>query len=58
MFYDYLTYIGAEGIANSVVTQRQYIDQGHCLPRDLRQSEIEKLFTAIGDHMRDARSSH
>jgi site-specific recombinase XerD len=53
MFYDYLAYIGAEGIANPVVTQRHYIDQGHRLPRDIRQSEIEKLFTAIGDHLRD-----
>ena len=53
MFYDYLAYIGAEGVANPVVTQRHYIDQGHRLPRDIRQSEIEELFTAIGDHMRD-----
>jgi site-specific recombinase XerD len=53
MFFDYLAYIGAEGIANPVVTQRHYIDQGHHLPRDIRQSEIEKLFTAIGDHLRD-----
>ena len=53
MFYDYLVYIGAEGIANPVVTQRHYIDQGHRLPRDIRQIEIEKLFTAIGDHLRD-----
>jgi len=53
MFYDYLAYICEEGGANPVVTQRHYIDQGHRLPRDIRQNEIEKLFTAIGDHLRD-----
>jgi site-specific recombinase XerD len=53
MFYDYLAYIGAEGIANPVVTQRHYIDQGHRLQRDIRQNEIEKLFKAIGNHLRD-----
>jgi integrase/recombinase XerD len=53
MFYDYLAYVHEEGIDNPVITQRHYIDQGHRLPRDIRQSEIEKLFTAIGDHLRD-----
>lgn len=53
MFYDYLAYICEEGVTNPVVTQRHYIDQGHRLPRDIRQNEIEKLFTAIGDHLRD-----
>ena len=53
MFYDYLAYICEEGVANPVITHRHYIDQGHRLPRDIRQSEIEKLFTAIGDHLRD-----
>jgi integrase len=53
MFYDYLCYICEEGVANPVITQRHYIYQGHRLPRDIRQSEIEKLFTAIGDHLRD-----
>lgn len=53
MFFDYLAYIREEHIANPVVTQRHYIDQDHHLPRDIRQEEIEKLFTAIGDHLRD-----
>lgn len=53
MFYDYLAYICDEGGANPVITQRHYIDQGHSLPRDIRQIEIEKLFKAIGDHLRD-----
>jgi site-specific recombinase XerD len=39
MFYDYLAYIREEGIDNPVITQRHYIDQGHRLPRDIRQSE-------------------
>jgi len=53
MFYDYLEYICEKGGANPVITQRHYIDQGHRLPRDIRQSEIEKLFMAISDHLRD-----
>jgi integrase/recombinase XerD len=53
MFFDHLAYIREENIANPVVTQRHYIDQDHHLPRDIRQEEIEKLFTAIGDHLRD-----
>ena len=53
MFYDYLAYIREEHIAIPVVTQRHYIDQGHRLPRDIRQEEIEKLLTTIGDHLRD-----
>ena len=53
MFYDYLAYICEEDVANPVVTHRHYIDQDHRLPRDIRQDEIEKLFTAIGDHLRD-----
>src|SRR3972149_2200463 len=40
MFYDYLAYAREEGIDNPVITQRHYIDQGHRLPRDIRQSEI------------------
>jgi site-specific recombinase XerD len=53
IFFDYLAYIREEHIANPVIPQRHYIDQGHRLPRDIRQEEIEKLFTAIGDHLRD-----
>ena len=53
MFYDYMAYICEEGVTNPVITQRHYIDQGHRLPRDIRQNEIEMLFTAIGDHLRD-----
>jgi integrase/recombinase XerD len=53
MFYDYLVYIREEHIDNPVITRRHYIDQGHRLPRDIRQEEIKKLFTAIGDHLRD-----
>jgi site-specific recombinase XerD len=53
MFYDYLAYVQEEGIDNPVITQRHYIDRGHHLPRDIRQSEIEKLFSAIDGHLRD-----
>jgi site-specific recombinase XerD len=35
------------------VPQRHYIDLGHHLPRNLRESEFEKLFITIGDHLRD-----
>jgi len=40
-----------EGVANPFPTQRHYIDQGHRLPRDIRQNEIEKLFTVIDRHL-------
>ena len=53
MFYDYLPYVREERIDNPVITQRHYINQDYRLPRDIRQSEIEKLFTAIGDNLRD-----
>jgi integrase/recombinase XerD len=53
MFYDYLAYICEAGITNPVITQRHYVDQGHRLPRDIRQVDLEQLFTAIGDHLRD-----
>jgi integrase/recombinase XerD len=53
MFYDYLAYICEEQVTNPVIVKRHYVDQGHRLPRDIRQEEIEKLFTAIGDHLRD-----
>jgi len=53
MFYDYLAYVCEEQIANPVVAQRHYIDQGHRLPRDIRQEEVKRLFLAIGDHLRD-----
>ena len=54
MFYDYLAYMSEEQITNPIVIHRHYIDQGHRLPRDIRQEEIEQLFNAIGDHRRDA----
>jgi site-specific recombinase XerD len=53
MFYDYLVYVSDQEILNPVVPRRHYVSQGHRLPRSIRQSEIEKLFTAIGDHLRD-----
>jgi site-specific recombinase XerD len=53
MFYDYLAYICEAGVTTPVITQRHYVDQGHRLPRDIRQVDLEQLFTAIGDHLRD-----
>ena len=53
MFYDYLVYVSDQEILNPVVPRRHYVSQGHRLPRSIRQSEIEKLFSAIGDHLRD-----
>ncbi len=52
-FYDFLAYVRDQEINNPVVPQRHYIDLGHHLPRNLRESEIEKLFITIGDHLRD-----
>lgn len=53
MFYDYLAYICEAGITNPVITQRHYVDLGNRLPRDIRQEELEKLFAANGDNLRD-----
>jgi integrase/recombinase XerD len=53
MFFDYLAYICEDEIANPIVPHRHYIDQSHHLPRDIHQEDIEKLFQAIGDHLRD-----
>ena len=53
MFFDYLVYVSDQEILNPIVPRRHYVSQGHRLPRSIRQSEIEKLFTAIGDHLRD-----
>jgi site-specific recombinase XerD len=52
-FYDFLAYMQDQEVANPVVPQRHYIDLGHHLPRNLHESEIEKLFLTIGDHLRD-----
>jgi site-specific recombinase XerD len=53
MFYDYLAYVCDQEIPNPVIARRHYINQRHRLPRSLHQSEVEKLFTAMGDHLRD-----
>lgn len=53
MFYDYLAYACDQEIPNPVVARRHYISQRHRLPRSMHQSEVEKLFAAIGDHLRD-----
>lgn len=53
MFYDYLAYACDQEVPNPVIARRHYISQRHRLPRNLHQSELEKLFAAIGDHLRD-----
>jgi integrase/recombinase XerD len=53
MFYDYLSYVSETNVKNPVVVKRHYVGTGYHLPRDIRQEEIEKLFAAIGDHLRD-----
>jgi site-specific recombinase XerD len=53
MFFDYLAYACDQAVPNPVMARRHYINQRHRLPRSLHQSEVEKLFTAIGDHLRD-----
>jgi integrase/recombinase XerC len=53
MFYDYLAYVEDRELTNPVVPHRHYVAQGRHLPRKLRESDVEKLFTAVGDHIRD-----
>lgn len=53
MFYDYLTYTSDQEVPNPVVPRRHYVSRGHQLPRSIPQSELELLFGAIDDHLRD-----
>ena len=53
IFYDYLAYACDQEVPNIVIARRHYTSQRHRLPRNLHQSEVEKLFAAIGDHLRD-----
>lgn len=53
MFFDYLSYANNTKVKNPVVVKRHYVGPGHRLPRDIRQEDIEKLFVAIGSHLRD-----
>lgn len=53
MFYDFLAYACDTRIENPVIIKRHYISPGYPLPRDIRQEDIDKLFSAIGDHLRD-----
>jgi integrase/recombinase XerD len=52
-FYDFLAYVQDQELPNPVVPKRHFIDLGHHLPRNLHESDIEKLFQSIGDHLRD-----
>jgi site-specific recombinase XerD len=53
MFYDYLAYTCDQEVPNPIVPRRHYVSRGHQLPRSIPQNEIELLFAAIGDHLRD-----
>jgi len=53
MFYDYLVYSCDQEIPNPVIPRRHYINKRHRLPRNISQIEIELLFAAIADHVRD-----
>jgi site-specific recombinase XerD len=53
MFYDYLAYAQDRKIPNPVLPRRHYIARGRHLPRDVCDEVIERLFEAIGTHLRD-----
>lgn len=53
MFYDYLSYARDCEVSNPVVPHRHYLQCGRRLPRDVHEEVIQKLFAAIGEHMRD-----
>lgn len=53
MFYDYLAYACDQEVPNPVVPQRHYVSRGRQLPRNIPQNELELLFAAIDDHLRD-----
>jgi len=53
MFYDYLAYTCDQEVPNPIVPRRHYVSRGHQLPRSIHNNELELLFEAIGDHLRD-----
>jgi integrase/recombinase XerD len=53
MFYDYLAYAFGQEVPNPIVPRRHYISRGRQLPRSIPLNELELLFTAVGDHLRD-----
>ena len=53
MFYDYLAYTRDQEVPNPVVPRRHYVSRGRHLPRSIPQNELELLFAAVGDHLRD-----
>jgi len=53
MFYDYLAYACDQEIPNPVIPRRHYVSRGRQLPRSILQDELELLFAAVGDHLRD-----
>ena len=53
MFYDYLACNCDQEVPNPIVPRRHYISRGRQLPRSIPQNEMELLFAAIDDHLRD-----
>jgi site-specific recombinase XerD len=53
MFFDYYSYSHDKDLANPVVPRRHYVDRAETLPRDVADPILEKLFEAIGEHVRD-----
>ena len=53
MFYDYLSYARDSEVPNPVVAHRHYPQCSRRLPRDVQEEVIQKLFAAVGEHVRD-----
>lgn len=53
MFFDYYSYSHDKDLANPVVPRRRYVDRAEMLPRDVADPILEKLFEAIGEHVRN-----
>lgn len=53
MFYDYWAYAHDQPLRNPVMPHRHYVARGYPLPRDVTEEVIERLFAAIGNHLRD-----
>jgi site-specific recombinase XerD len=52
-FYDYWAYAHDQALPNPVIPHRHYVARGAPLPRDVTEEVIQRLFHAIGNHVRD-----
>ncbi len=53
MFYDFLAYAHDREIPSPVLGHRHYVDCGSSLPREATDEVLQRLFTALGAHLRD-----